>query len=205
MQHQLFKIESQYADDLIAARAICEKPPPIHDEPPMIVASPDEKKVKESTEAVVMRSGPITLTADGVVGGGVAPGSPGGMAPPRASSGSQSAAASSGGQSAVVPVGGTNTGKKRKMPYDIGLDLGTSLPFPPIEKFGIKLFVAIAEQQLLASYIDMFGQIHCSITVQFVEASDPMMWRARAMENVPSEGVVLVPWASPLTRIVKDI
>ena len=196
----------------MTAKALRVRPPVIHDEPDLVLtsASPAEKKKeKMDDEAVVLRTGPITLTATGEVGGAVAacpsavlsaaPGSTNLGAPASASSGS-------GGPSSGVASGGVppSAADERLKPYDISKDLCTSLSFPLVDDFGIKLFMSMGEEHLLAAYVDCAGPVGKHIKVQYVEASDPMIWMARCASDAPPESLVLVPWASPLVRIVED-
>ena len=197
LQHNLASVEKRYSDDLMAAKAMISAPLPIHDEPEMIaVAGVKEKKEKDvkEDEAVVLRSGPITLTSTGDVGG-----VPPGVAP------TGSASSSSNSPAGAIVVGGVAPASAdRKRSYNIDRDACTGVPFPSIGDFGIKLFTSMAEEHLLAAYIDMFGNVNPHIVVEYVEASDPIMWLARCRDSVPPEKIMLVPWASPLTRIVKD-
>ena len=206
MQQHLASIEAKYGDDLEAAKALLTRPPAIHDEPEMVIttASPAEKKkVTIDKEAVVFRSGPITLTPTGDVHGVLVACPSGGPANPSSSASSGSGGPSGGSlPGGVPPSAGKQDG--RQQPYDIEKDKGTQVPFPSIDEFGIKLFTSMGEEHLLASYLDCNGPCEKHITVQYVEASDPLIWIARAAADVPPDTVMLVPWTSPLVRIVTD-
>ena len=212
MQQHLSSIELKYGDDLMAAKALHVRPPVIHDEPDLVItsASPAEKKKeKKDDEAAVLRAAPITLTDTGEVGGVVAAcpsvvlsaasGSTDLGAPASTSSGS-------GGPSSGVASGGVppSAADGRLKPYDIRKDSCTSLSFPLVDDFGIKLFMSMGEEHLLAAYVDCLGPVDKHVKVQYVEASDPMIWMARCVSDAPPESLVLVPWTSPLVRIVED-
>ena len=69
---------------------------------------------------------------------------------------------------------------------------------------GVQLFIHFEEVQLLSAFIESQAVVAIKIEVQYVEKSEPMIWMARALASVPAEHLVLVPWVSPLVRIVDD-
>ena len=189
MQQALSSIEKRYAGDLFTAGAITEKPPLIHDEPEMIVtsASPAEQKPtgKPLDDAQVMRSARITLTADG----DAAPA--GGLRP----------------ISYAPSVGDAALGARPHVlmkPYAVKAEDCTALPFPEVGPMGVQLFMHFGEEQLLSAFIESQAVVAAKIQVQYVEKSEPVIWMARALASVPAEHLVLVPWISPLVRIVDD-
>ena len=198
LQKHLNTMEVKYGDECLACGACDVRPTLIHDEPELAIpASPKEKdKDKAKDTADVMRTGPITLAADGSVTGAVAP-SPvdaGGVAP-AAGSGNASAASSSGG---VAPA----PANQAKQAYDIVTADCTPVPQPAIEIFGAMLFMKMAEEKLLEAYLESLGDGR--VQTSYVPKSDPIIWLVRACKDFPADTLFLVPWASSLVQIAEE-
>ncbi len=200
MEQSLATIEQKYGDGLLEAGAITSKPPAIHDVPEMITPSQDsgvgeKEKGKEKGKASsskkpeaaeVMRSGPITLSADGD-----AQGSSPQAACPQASSAQAACPVASGAPQAVQA-------------YAVEQTQCTMVPFPALEDYGSKLFLMMGEEHLLSAFVFAAASVTEHIQVGRVEASDPMIWMARATKDCPPDALTLVPWAPSLMRIVAD-
>jgi hypothetical protein len=89
-------------------------------------------------------------------------------------------------------------------PYAVKAEDRTALPFLEVGPTGVQLFMHFGEEQLLSAFIESQAVVAAKIQVQYVEKSEPVIWMARALASVPAEHLVLVPWVSPLVRIVDD-
>ena len=88
-------------------------------------------------------------------------------------------------------------------PYDISEEtkqLDAALP----DSVGFSLFQKFAEVQLLNSHIFHHNGAKNLIQVENVEATDPMVWLARARVAVSPGALVLVPWVASLARLVPE-
>ena len=115
-----------------------------------------------------------------------------------------SSSAASGGVPPETKAMDKGDEESRQKPYDVKEDVCTQVPLPSVDGYGIKLFTTMAEQHLLAALLDCAGPVQSHINVEFVEASEPLIWMARASADIPLDTVTLVPWAAPLVRIVND-
>ena len=62
----------------------------------------------------------------------------------------------------------------------------------------------MGEQHLLSAHVQESGAVAETIEVQRVQASGPMIWRARVLKDCAPESVTLVPWTATLLRIVEN-
>ena len=135
----------------------------------LVIADADKKpKAGKATKEVdePMRSAPITLSADGDANGFPA------ACPPEPSVATQEAETA-----AQAPAA-----QKTQQAYDVLVAGTTSLAPPPINSHGDNLFFLMGEQHLLSAHVQASGDIAETIEVQSVQASEPMIWRARVLK-----------------------
>ena len=88
-------------------------------------------------------------------------------------------------------------------PYDVSEAIKQVDP-GPCDPFGFMLFAKFAEAQLLNSHIFHQNGAKGLVQVENSEATDPMVWLARARAAVPPGALVLVPWVASLVRLIPE-
>ena len=88
-------------------------------------------------------------------------------------------------------------------PYDISEESKQLSPGLS-DNIGFTLFEKFTEAQLLNAHIFHHNVAKTLIQVEIVEATDPMVWLARARAAVAPGALVLVPWVAQLARLVPE-
>ena len=180
-QAALAKIEARYAEELLAASAFTERPPALYAAPALAkTAGTAEAK---ATSKIAKPQGPKgaveVLTEDGVFDA---------AALASAASGPSGSASSAGPAAAGAAAAA-------QLAYHLAEDGFARVEAVPWGNYGKELWRRFAQQGLLQMHLKHKASAS-AVEVSVLEASEPIVFQARALQAMPQGSLVLIPYVS---------
>ena len=96
-----------------------------------------------------------------------------------------------------------NSSGQVDVPYHVPASMCESVEPPPWDNYGQELWLRIGSHVMLHTYL-LEQQSTSAVEVMTIDASEPVLWQARALRQLPIEELTLIPFSPTALIPFKD-